>query len=371
MEEICTGIIVKILLMQLASSIKSVILGARISAKKQFFLWPKKEDEIMSLFHFNFDKEGPGVEKDTPEKRGFFRWWEIFVRDFSALLGVNLLFFLCSLPFFLSCTIFFITTLEGAPWLWTLAANLVFAIPMGPALAATHRLILQMCRNVPFFTWHEFKKSYKENFKQGAIAMVIFAALADIIMLNASMLLLVPENITAFSLAVLFLAVFVWFSMINTVFQQIALIEMKLRAIFKNSAILVVASGWRGVLMTLIGIVVLVLFMLYGVYIVPVLLFGFFSILMMTTDLIYWPRFKQVFIDRDLAPHARRTARKDWKEVAEQEQKKQAEKKERKPTADEEWASAFLAEREELEESRTVVPEETQDSAAQTGEDPE
>ena len=327
----------------------------------------------MSLFHFNFDKEGPGVDKDAPEKRGIFRWWEIFVRDFGAMLLANVLFFVCSLPFLACCTVFYLAALEGMPWLWVLVLNIVCAVPMGPALAATHRLTLQMCRDVPFFTWHEFKKSYKENFKQGAIAMVIFAVLADIIMLNACMLLLLPENITAFSLAVLFLGVYVWFSMVNTVFQQIALIEIKLSAIFKNSAILVVASGWRGVVVTLLDIALLVVFMLFGVYIVPVLLFGVFAITIMTTDLIYWPRFKQVFIDRDLGPRTRRSARKDWQQVAQQAAEQQVAKKAAKPSAEEEWARAFLAEREAMEDGTSVDPEEaeTAGDAAENGQETE
>lgn len=301
----------------------------------------------MSLFRFNFDKAGPGVEKDTPPKKGLARWWEIFVRDFSAILFGNVLLFVCALPMMGSVLFFYLTSTTGQPWTPALLLNIVFAIPLGPALAAMHRLTLQMCRDVPFFTWHEFKKAYKQDFKQGAAAMVVFALLGDLILFSMCMLPYM-EDVRPVHVGMILLGCYIWFSMINTVFQQIALIDMKLTAIFRNSVVLVVAAGWRGVLMVFIDLVLLVVVMLYGQVLTPLFLFGFFGVTIMTTDLIFWPRFDQLFIKRERPqPRQRRSAKKDWQEVAEAESKKA-------PSADEEWARAFLEEREELEEGNTA-----------------
>lgn len=318
----------------------------------------------MSLFRFNFDKAGPGVEKDAPPKKGLARWWEIFTRDFSALLLGNLALVICALPMLASVVFFYVTSMTGRLWAPALLLNILFAIPLGPALAAMHRLTLQMCRDVPFFTWHEFKKAYKQDFKQGAIAMMIMTVLGDLVLFSMCMLPWM-EEVRPLHVGMLVLGCYIWFSMINTVFQQIALIDMKLSSIFKNSVVLVVAAGWRGVLMTMIDLALLVLILAYGHVLAPILVFGFFGFTIMTTDLIFWPRFDQLFIKRERPqPRQRRSAQKDWQEVADAENAKA-----HKPSADEEWAKAFLEDREALDaededeagtEESSALPEETE-----------
>jgi hypothetical protein len=190
--------------------------------------------------------------------------------------------------------------------------------------------------------------------------MVVFALLGDLILFSMCMLPWM-EDVRPVHVGMILLGCYIWFSMINTVFQQIALIDMKLTAIFRNSVVLVVAAGWRGVLMVFIDLALLVVVMLYGQVLTPLFLFGFFGVTIMTTDLIFWPRFNQLFIKRERPqPRQRRSAKKDWQEVAEAESKKA-------PSADEEWARAFLEEREELEEGETVDVEESSEEDENNG----
>ena len=62
----------------------------------------------MGLF-FNYNKEGPGVPRDLPPKRGLFRFFEILGRKYSKLIGVNLLYFICSLP--ITAVYFYLSTI--------------------------------------------------------------------------------------------------------------------------------------------------------------------------------------------------------------------------------------------------------------------
>ena len=43
----------------------------------------------MGLFSFNYAKPGPGVDANEPEKKGFFRFWEVIFEKFSKLIGTN------------------------------------------------------------------------------------------------------------------------------------------------------------------------------------------------------------------------------------------------------------------------------------------
>lgn len=298
----------------------------------------------MSLFNFHFDRPGPGVEKDAPPKKGIFRWWEIFVRNFNDMLLANICFLVCALPTLACLLMFYVTCAQGAPWVLMLVVNIPCAALLGPALAALHRLTLLMCRDIPFFTWYEFKKAFKQNFKQGALAMMLLAVLADMIIMNLY-LMTVMENYPAFTVFMLLLSIYIWFSMFNTVFQQIALMELPLRTILKNSLLLIVVAGWRGVLVTLLDIVLTYFLAVYLLLVAPLALFGLLAIIVMTTDLILWPRLKQVFIDQNIPQRRRRrSAAQEWGEVAAAEEAKKKGRKQAAPSPDEQWAHAFLEE---------------------------
>lgn len=305
----------------------------------------------MALFRGSFDRPGPGVEKDAPGKKGIARWWEILVRDFLALILGGVVFFVCALPVLASSAVFYFTSREGYPWTPALLLNVLFAVPLGPALAALHHLTLQMCRDVPAFAWHEFKKAYKQNFRQGALAMAVFAVFGDVILFSMCMMPWM-ESIDPMYLIMVALGSYVWFAMLNAVFQQIAIIEKDLAGIFKNAFILMLTGGWRSAVATLLDIAVLVLAFEYAVYFLPVTMFGFFGIMTMTTDLIFWPRFEKLFIKGGEEPPQRlRTARAEWQALVSEKEKKSA-----KENAEAEWARRFLDGRNELSDD-AVVPE--------------
>ena len=52
----------------------------------------------MGFFSNMYTKEGPGVRKDQPPKKGIPRFFEILMRDYGHPLKVNFLFLLCCLP---------------------------------------------------------------------------------------------------------------------------------------------------------------------------------------------------------------------------------------------------------------------------------
>lgn len=49
---------------------------------------------------FNYEREGPGVRKDAPEKNVFAAFWEIFFENFWRFIPVNLFYMLLMLPIF-------------------------------------------------------------------------------------------------------------------------------------------------------------------------------------------------------------------------------------------------------------------------------
>ncbi len=52
----------------------------------------------MGLFHKNYDRPGKGVSKNEPEKRGFFRFFELYFRSFWKLVSAQFWYVLLCLP---------------------------------------------------------------------------------------------------------------------------------------------------------------------------------------------------------------------------------------------------------------------------------
>ena len=52
----------------------------------------------MRLFQKNYDKPGKGVSKNEPEKKSFFRFFELYFRNFWTLISAQFWFLLLSIP---------------------------------------------------------------------------------------------------------------------------------------------------------------------------------------------------------------------------------------------------------------------------------
>lgn len=144
----------------------------------------------MGLFSFNYSKPGPGVDKDAPQKKGIFRYLEIFGRKFWKLLQANMLTFLCSLPFMIILFIIAPINPDALTSLMPEAASedlavmhlmlrflyvslVYFLWGSGPASAGYAYIARSFTREQHSWIFSDFKDKFKENFKQGMIVSII------------------------------------------------------------------------------------------------------------------------------------------------------------------------------------------------------
>ncbi len=128
----------------------------------------------MSIFRRNWNKPGPGVEKDEPRKKGLRRFWEVLTRDLADLIKLSGLVFLCCLP---AIAAFVLLLLGPLGVLVPLLLMAPAALPVGGALCAMCYCLSQMLQDEPAFLWHDFKRKFKENFASAAIPGIICALL--------------------------------------------------------------------------------------------------------------------------------------------------------------------------------------------------
>ena len=97
----------------------------------------------MGMFDNNYQHRG--VLKTPHEKKGFFKFWEVYGRHMWKLLEVNLLYLLFCLP----------------------------VVTIGPATAAMTKVCRNYAQERNVFLLHDFWDSFKKNLKQGFVMSFI------------------------------------------------------------------------------------------------------------------------------------------------------------------------------------------------------
>ncbi|MCH5184937.1 MAG: hypothetical protein J1F64_02310 [Oscillospiraceae bacterium] len=146
----------------------------------------------MGLFGGGYMKEGPGVDKNAPKKKGIFLYTEIFIRKFWKIVQINLLYTLFSLPM-LALTYFiapvssdFVARIAGdAASDPSVTAELqmgfrtMFALVItilwgsGPASAGYAYILRCFAREEHAWIWSDFLDKIKSNLKQSAVVIIV------------------------------------------------------------------------------------------------------------------------------------------------------------------------------------------------------
>jgi uncharacterized membrane protein YesL len=167
----------------------------------------------MSLFGglFNYSKPGPGVDKNGPEKKRFFYFFELFGRKFWKLIELNLLYLLCCIPI----------------------------VTIGPATCGLVYILRNFANEKPVFMVSDFFDAFKSNFKQG-FALGILDILTSGIVAIALLWYIANQGLSwamaiplGLSIVVLVLLMFMrFYTYLCTV-----TVELPLKHIIKNSFI--------------------------------------------------------------------------------------------------------------------------------------
>lgn len=251
----------------------------------------------MGLFSARYTKEGPGVRKDEPKKKGLARFFEVLFRDYGNIFKVNFLFLLCCIP--MTATLLFGYIFHEYLGMLLIAAvlYLLSSMLLGIGMTSMHGILVKIVRDEPFYMWHEFKRYWKANWKQSMTAGVLFGAVLALECVSGWYYLRVQSNLRVLFLAVVMFSLFALVvSWLFTCLQMLFL-DMKIGPMVKNSLLIMCGFVKRtlpaGLLMLLIfgGI-----FLYTPVPFLPfVLLLGLPAITALIGDLWAWPVMEELF----------------------------------------------------------------------------
>lgn len=296
----------------------------------------------MNLFKINYAKEGPGIDKNAPPKKAFFRYWELLWRKRFKLIQANLLYFAFNLVvllvvlailyvlFSLSLTLTGtdIDSLAGSDLyvdtfyrMIILVAFMCTSIPiftMGPVRAGLSYLTKSFVKEEPVFTWTDFSTKMRSNkklgFKVGLINGIVgFFLLLDavvyMVMLNDTSGIFANVPVILLFIAALFIIFgFALFFMMNLyIYPMIVTFNITLKQLYKNAFIFAMIR-WLPNLLILIwdlAIIAIPLLFIPGTmsFYITIALYVFITpaLIDVTNTFYTYPTIKKFMIDNPVA----------------------------------------------------------------------
>ena len=151
---------------------------------------------------------------------------------------------------------------------WAWVVGIVASIPLGAALTAMHFVLLKIVRDEESYITKTFFKSYKENFKQSTVLMIIQFVAAGILVMdfllmrNASVVY--RYIITAATIVLLMAAMYIF--PLQSKFQNTIL------GTLKNSFLVAIMALPKTVAMVIVSLFPILLYYFFGFKLVPLII---------------------------------------------------------------------------------------------------
>lgn len=185
----------------------------------------------MPLFNMHYDRPGPGVNPDTPRKKGAARFVEVLGRDLGSFWLAGGLVLISGTPFVLGLWF----SLNTHALLPMLLAGVLGGMLAAPQLVGLQDTILRSLRDEPGYWWTRYSRAWKRNAKASllpgalcglVLATQVFSAYHYTVEQGA----LVP---VALLMGLIFLS-----GLAQYLFAQIALLNMSFGGILRNALLL-------------------------------------------------------------------------------------------------------------------------------------
>lgn len=194
---------------------------------------------------FNYEKEGPGIEKDAPKKKTFIVFLEMVKTNFWKFIPISLVYIIISLP----------------------------VVTNGLANAGITNVVRNTARDKHSFGMSDFFETVKKNWKQ-SLAAGIFNIVITVLALFSAWFYRLNYGKTGsfiwlagFSIVMSFMLIFTFAQ--YYLWTMIITFELKLKDIYKNSFKMAIANLWKNILTGLL------LALTYALYFLIVYFFGY------------------------------------------------------------------------------------------------
>lgn len=222
----------------------------------------------MKLFFLDYNKEGPGVDKDAPPKEGLELFFDLFAREFTSLIKLNIYFLFSCIPI----------------------------ITIGPAIGALTSVTMRMVQDKPSDIFYDFREAFKKNWKYSFISWIIAAIFMSAIWFSVKFCVESDGIIYNFMISfIVVIAVLFGISFIY-VYPMIVKIELPLKVIFRNSFLLGIVNIKYSLITFLLNIGLIEISIIFMPFTLPVMLLFTFSIISFISSFCAWDGLEKYII---------------------------------------------------------------------------
>ncbi len=239
----------------------------------------------MGLFTPNYNKPGPGVYKDAPEKHRIWQFFEIFGNQLSKLSLANIIYFIAMLPLVGGLLLCFkldfsapsIIVLKNANQIDLIGFILIIAsiFISFPATLGFTFILRNIQRREHAWIWHDFIRHTKANYVKGVlngiIVLVTYYLLFNAFGMYRSFIFDIGIlNTVLSSFIVVITMLFTWMQFyVNT---MIVTFDLKLKDIYKNALIFALGKLPLNILISIVNIIVLMIILMIPIMVITGLL---------------------------------------------------------------------------------------------------
>lgn len=184
----------------------------------------------MGLFNMHYDRPGPGIDPDTPRKKGAARFFELLGRDMASFWCAGMLALLSALPFALGLAL---AVMSHAVLIMVLAGVLGGMIA-APQLVGLQDTILRSLRDEPGYWWATYRRVWKRNLK----ASLLPGAVGGLILAMQVFAAWHLASGQGAMLVVLFVGLMLLGGLAQYIFAQVALLDLPFATLLKNAVLL-------------------------------------------------------------------------------------------------------------------------------------
>ena len=185
----------------------------------------------MGLFSQRFDRPGPGIDPDTPRKKGAARFFEILGRDFGTIWLAGLLAMISGLPFAMGLW-FAVATHSIVPMV---LAGVLGGMIAAPQIVGLNDTILRALRDEPGYWWATYRRAWKRNAKASLLPGAICGLLLAVQLFTALSLDLSSNLVLG---ALLLAGLLLLAGIAQYLYAQVALLELSFGGILRNALML-------------------------------------------------------------------------------------------------------------------------------------
>lgn len=221
----------------------------------------------MGLFSINYNKPGPGIDKDAPKKPAFFIFFEVFKRKFWNLLKISIMYAIFNIPavimsYFITSMFLQKITVDGG--FGDLYIRMFFGaifmmmtmVTFGPVQAGITYILRNYSREEHSFIWWDFKEHFKKNFKQGIIVTLIDFVILYLLAISINFYSSLNSIIGAAAIGFVIMTMLLFTMMHFFIYPMMVTVELSTKNLYKNALIFSILKFFPNLLMLVINIAV-------------------------------------------------------------------------------------------------------------------